>query len=72
MNNETINDIIDFLRKEKDALPDLIREDLGIDADKELSQIYDPVSNEYYDVSLEEITEAIRERIIKAVETFEK
>lgn len=71
--NKKISEIINFLIDNKDGLIDHVVEDLKLkNLDIELSIIQDRVTGQTYNVSLEDIVNATKNRIITAIETWEE
>jgi flagellar basal body-associated protein FliL len=68
-----IQEILDFLTDNTDeSFFDLIKEDLKIEIDNELSSLYDDVNEKVIDVSFEDIVKAVINRVKIAISTFEE
>lgn len=68
-----IQEILDFLDENtNEYLFDLIKEDLKIEIDNELSSLYDEVREKKVDVSFENIVNTVVNRIKIAISTFEE
>lgn len=62
---------LNFLENNFEALVEHVIKDLGIEyIDIELSRIFDSLNEKIYQISIDEIIKATRDRIIIALETF--
>lgn len=68
-----IQEILDFLNENVDQyLFDLIKEDLNIEIDDELSCLYDEVQEKKVYASFEDIVRSVINRVKIAISTFEE